>query len=111
MWSCSIEIRHVRSECTVELSLVEDQKVVQAFPANAPEKPFTGCIRSWCMIGRSEEFDVASCCHTSKAGAELALVIADQIRWYLPVGSRFPKLLRYPGVGRESCRCDIDHPP
>src|SRR5258707_4763248 len=110
MWSCSIEIRHVRSECTVELSLVEDQKVIQAFPTNAPENPFTCCIRSWRMIGRSEEFDVARCCHTSKAGAELAIVIADQIRWYLPVGSRFPKLLCYPDVGRESCRSDMDHP-
>ena len=59
MWPCSIEIRHVRSECTVDLSLVEDQKVIQAFPTNAPEKSFTCCIRSWSMIGRSEEFDGA----------------------------------------------------
>ncbi len=109
MWPCSIEICHVRSECTVELSLVEDKKVIQAFPTNALEKPFTWCIRSWCMIGRSEEFDVAGCCHTSQAGAELAIVITDQIRWYLPVGSRFPKLLRGPGVGRGSCSADMHH--
>jgi len=85
----------------MELSLIEDQEVIQAFPTNAPEKPFTCCIGSRRMIGRSEEFDVASCCHTSKAGAELAIAIADQIRWYLP----------YPGVGRGSCHSYMNHPP
>ena len=38
-------------------------------------------------------------------------MIADQIHWYLPVGSRFPKLLRYPGVGRASCSADMYHSP
>jgi hypothetical protein len=54
MWSCPIEVRHIPIEHALELLLVEDQEVIQAFATNAAEKPFTDCVRSWGLIRCSE---------------------------------------------------------
>jgi hypothetical protein len=66
MWSCPIEVRHILIERTLQLLLVEDQEVIQAFATNAAEKPFTDGIRSRGVEGCSEQCDVGRCCHTRK---------------------------------------------
>ncbi len=54
MWSCPIEVRHILIEHALELLLVEDQEVIEAFSTHAAEKPFTDCICTWGLIGCSE---------------------------------------------------------
>jgi hypothetical protein len=66
MWSCLIEGGHTLIERTLELLLVEDQQVIQAFATNAAEKPFTDGVRSWGLIRCYEEFDGGRGCHTRK---------------------------------------------
>jgi hypothetical protein len=67
MGSCLIEVHHILIERTLELLLVDDQKVIQAFATNAAEKPFTNGVRLWGLIRCSEECDVGRGCHMSKA--------------------------------------------
>jgi hypothetical protein len=67
MWSCPIEGGHRLIEHPLQLLLVEDQEVIQAFSTNAPEKPLTGGIRLWGLNGCSEQCDGGRCRHSSKA--------------------------------------------
>jgi hypothetical protein len=67
MWSCPIEVGHILIEHTLELFLVEDQEVIEAFTTHTAEKAFTDGIGSWRLIRRSEECDVGNCCYMSKA--------------------------------------------
>ncbi len=54
MWSCPIKVCHIPIEHALELLLVEDEQVIEAFATNAAEKPFTDCVRSWGLIRCSE---------------------------------------------------------
>ena len=54
MWSCPMKVRHIPIEHALELLLVEDEQVIEAFATNAAEKPFTDCIRSWGLMRCSE---------------------------------------------------------
>jgi hypothetical protein len=108
MWSCPIEVHHVLIEHALELLLAEDQQVVQAFLSDAPQIPFANRIGSWCMIRCFENLNRTCCRYTSEEGPKCAIVISNKILGCLPIRGRFPKLLRYPGVGRRSCYSDMD---
>jgi hypothetical protein len=54
MWSCLIGVRHIPIEHALELLLVEDQEVIEAFATNAAQKPFADSVRSWGLIRGSE---------------------------------------------------------
>jgi hypothetical protein len=50
MWSGLVEVRDVRIEDALELPLMEDQQVIQAFLPHAPQEAFADGIGSWRMI-------------------------------------------------------------
>ncbi len=50
MWSGLVEVRDVHIEDALELPLMEDQQVVQAFLPHAPQEAFADGIGSWRMI-------------------------------------------------------------
>jgi hypothetical protein len=79
MRSCLVKVRHIRIEHAVELPLMEDQQVVQAFLSDAPQIAFADGIGSWCMNGRGEKLNRTRGRHTSKARPEFAIVITNQI--------------------------------
>jgi hypothetical protein len=60
---------------------------------------------------RTEDFTSARCCDSSETGSKLVIVITEQIFGGLPIGGGFPKLPRYPGIGRESGNADMNHSP
>jgi hypothetical protein len=75
MGSCLVEIRDVGSEDALELLLLQDEQVVQAFLPYTPHEPLTDGIRSWGMNRRFEKLDATCDRHASKTGSKLAVVI------------------------------------
>ncbi len=76
---------------------------------HASQKAFADCIGSRSVIGGSEDFNSARCCDSSERGSKFVIVITQQILGGLPIGCGFPKLLRYPGIGRGSDDSYMDH--
>src|SRR5438105_15472022 len=75
MRSCLVEVRHIRIEDALELLLVKDQQVVEAFLPHTPQEAFADCIGSWCVKGRFENLNRTRCRHASKAKPKFAIVI------------------------------------
>ena len=51
MRSCLVEVGHIRIEHVLELLLLKDQQVVEAFLPHTPHEAFTDGIGAWRMIG------------------------------------------------------------
>src|SRR5260370_18039739 len=94
---------------TMQLLLLEDEKVIETRSTHAAQKPFTDRIGSWWMVRRDENRDAAGCSHASETGSKCVLTIANEIVRRLSIGSRLPQLLGGPGVGRRSWRCVDTH--
>src|SRR5258707_1470038 len=102
MWPSLIEVDHIGLEKPIELFLVEDQEVLKTFSSHAPQKAFTNGICSRSSIRSSKYFDATCCRHASKTRPEFPVIIPNQISWPFSIRSRFPQLLRDPGIGRRS---------
>jgi hypothetical protein len=110
MRSCPVEVGHIDIEHTLELLLMKDQQVVEAFLSHTSQEAFADRIRSGSMIGRVEYLYSTRCRYTSETGPKFAIVITHQIFRCLPIGSGFAQLLRHPGIGRGSRDSDMDYP-
>ena len=111
MWPSLIVVPDIGLEETVELFLLQDQEMIQAFSPDASQKAFTDGIGSWRPVRRSKHFDTTCCCHSCKMLPEFAIIIPDQIFWGLPIRSGLPQLLRDPGIGGRACHIDMDDLP
>ena len=105
-----IVVPDVGLEETVELFLLQDQEMIQAFSSHASQKAFTDGIGPWRPVRRSKHFDPTCCCHSCKMLPEFAIIIPDQIFWGLPIRSSLSQLLRDPGIGWRPCHADMDYP-
>jgi len=103
MRSCSVEVHDILIQNALELLLLKDQQMVEAFLPHTPQKAFADGVGSWCMNRRFEDLDSARFRYSSKARPELAIVITDQALWCLPIRGRFSQLLGNPGIGRRAC--------
>ena len=110
MRPCLVEVHDIGIEHALELLLLKNQQMVQAFLSNAPQEPLTDGIGSWRMIGGFEQLDVTCLRHTGKARPEFAIVITNEIFRSLTIGSRFSQLLGDPGIGRRACHTHMDDP-
>ena len=108
MGSCLVEVGHIGIEHALEMLLMKNEQMIEAFLSNAPQIAFPDGIGSWGMIGRFQHLDAARFRHTSKARPEFAVVIPDQIRWCLPIRSRLSQLLRDPRIGWRSGHAHVD---
>src|SRR5712692_7960911 len=108
MRSGLIEVHNIRLEETVELLLMEDQEVIQAFSSHAPQKAFADGIRLRSPVRRPKHFDATGCCHSGKTRPEFAVIIPNEVFWPFPIRSRLPQLLRDPEIGRRSCHIHVD---
>jgi hypothetical protein len=59
MWPCPIEIRNIGPQDTIQLLLVQDQHVIQAFSSDTSQESFTDRIGAFRVIGRFEYLDAA----------------------------------------------------
>ena len=111
MGSCSVEVPHIGIEHPLELLLLKDQQVVQAFLSHTPQEALADGIGSRCMNGRLENLDVTCRRHASKARPKFAIVITNEILGCLPIRGSFSQLLRHPGISRGSRHAYVDHLP
>src|SRR5207248_4858360 len=79
MRSCLVEVDHIGIEHALELPLMQNQQVIEAFLPHAPQEALTDGIGSGCMNLRFEDLDRACFRNTSKARPKLAIIITNQI--------------------------------
>ena len=108
MGSCLIKVLHIVLEKAVELLLIQDEEVIQAFSPHASQKTFTDgiCLRG--PIRGLKHFDATGCRHSCKTRSEFTIIVPNQVFGCLSIRSRFPQLLRNPGIGRSSCHIHVD---
>ncbi len=110
MRPCTIEVGDIPIEHALELLLVEDQEVVEAFLSDTPQEAFADRIGSGSVRGGVEKLNRTCCRHTSEARPKFAVVITNQILRSLPKRGGFSKLLCHPGIGRGASNSNMDHP-
>jgi hypothetical protein len=84
MWPSLIVVHDIGLEETVELFLLQDQEMVQAFSPDASQKAFADGIYSRRSVQRSKYFDTTCYCHSCNMLPEFAIIIPDEIIWGLP---------------------------
>jgi hypothetical protein len=109
MWSGSIEVLDIGVEDTVELLLMQDEQMIEAFTSYTPQEAFTDRIGSRGVIRRFENLDSTRSRNTGEVHPKLAIVIPKKVFRLLPIGRGFSQLLRYPDIARRSCDTDMDH--
>ena len=67
MRPCLIEVGHILIQNALELPLLQDQQVIQAFLTNTSQEAFTDGIGSGSMNGGFEQLDATGRRHTSEA--------------------------------------------
>ena len=110
MRSSLIEVDDIGLEEAVELLLMQDQEMIQAFSSHASQKAFTDSIRLGSSIRRSKHLNPTCSGHSSKNPPKFLIIISDQLFGCLPKWSRFSQLLCNPGVGWRSGHIYMDPP-
>jgi len=77
VWSGLVEVQDISLEEAVELFLVQDQEMIQAFSPHAPSKAFTDGIRLWRSIRSSKHLDATCCRHSCEILAKFSIIIAN----------------------------------
>ncbi len=108
MQSCLVEVGDIGIEHALELPLMQDQQVVEAFLSDTPHEALADGIGPWCMNGGSEHLNPTGGRYPSKARSEFVIVITNEIFRCLPIGGGFPEVLGHPGIGRRSSDTDMD---
>ena len=106
-----VEIENILIKEAMELLLMQDQEVIQAFSSHASQKAFADSIGLWSSVGCAKHFDATCGRHTRKIRPEFAVIIPQQIAWGLPIWSCFSQLLRDPGIGGRSGHIHMDDLP
>ena len=90
MWACLVEVPHIRIQNALELLLLQNQQVVQAFLSHTPQEALADRIGAWRMIRRFQYLDAAGCGHARETGSELGITITDEILRPSSISSRLP---------------------
>ena len=85
MRSCLIEVRYILIEDALELSLMKDQQMVEAFLPHTPQEALADRIGSGSVIRCFKNLNSTGCRHTSETGPKFTIVITDQVLWCLPI--------------------------
>jgi hypothetical protein len=86
-----IEVLHIGMKDTIQLLLLQDEKMIETLSPHTQEKPFTDRIGARCMVRRGEHLDAAGCCHAREMGSKLVITITNEIVRRLPIRSRLPQ--------------------
>ncbi len=70
---------HIRVEHAVELLLMQDEQMIEAFTPYTAKEPLTDCIRAWGVIRSFENLDVTRLRNSSEAQPKLTIVITDEV--------------------------------
>ena len=106
-----IEVLDIGMKDTIQLLLLEDEKMIETLSPHTPQKPFTDRIGPWRMVRRFEHLDAAGCGHASEIGSKFAIPISDEIFRRLSIGGYLSQLLGSPGIGRRPCDTHMNDSP
>ena len=109
MGPCLVEVGHIRIEDVLELLLLKDQQMVEAFLSDTPQEALADGIDSGCMNRRFEYLDCTSGRHAGKARPVFVIVITNQILGCLSIRGRFSQLLPDPRIGWRACYAHVDY--
>src|SRR5215469_675038 len=96
MRPCPVEVIYIRIEHAVELSLMKDQQVIDAFLTHTSQEALADGVGARRMNRRFEDLDRARFRHTSKTRPKLTVVITNQILGGLPIWGRFSQRYALP---------------
>jgi hypothetical protein len=89
-------------EKPVQLPLLEDQEMIQAFSPHASQKTFTDRIRSRCSLRRTKLFDATCRCHLCEIRTKFLVIIPDEVFRCLSISSCLSQVLGNPKIRRRS---------
>ena len=93
MRSSLIEVLDIGSKGPLQLLLMQDEQVIEAFLPHTSQEALADGIGSGCTNRRFQDLDRARFRHTSKTRSKLAIVIANQVLRCLPIQGGFAQLL------------------
>jgi hypothetical protein len=90
--------------------LAKHEHVVQAFPADTPQKSFDTGVLLRRALRRAQEIDVTCRGHVGEGRPVLAVVVMDEVPRMVAKGRRLTYLLGDPGIGGVARRAHMHHP-
>jgi hypothetical protein len=111
MRSSLIEVDDIGLEEAVELLLMKDQEMIQAFSSHASQKSSQTAFARARSIRHSKHLDPTGSGHSRKNPPKFLVIIPDEICWGLSIRSRFSQLLCNPRVGWRSGHIYMDDLP
>src|SRR4051812_40591583 len=110
MWPGAVEVRHVLAQDAPQVGVAEDEDVVEAFPARAPEEALARRVLLGRAVGRAQLPDAARRGDAGEGRPILAVAVADEVARPLVERRGLAQLLGDPGVGRVARHADMDDP-
>ena len=105
-----IEVGAVRAQDMEQLTLMENEEVIEAFAPDATQKPLADGVRARCPDGRAQHLDPAARRDTGELRTEFGIVVTDQEARRHPKRRGLTQLLGDPRVGRVPRDTDMDNP-
>ena len=102
MRSGSVEVHHICIQYALELPLLKNQQMVQAFLPYTPQEALADRIGAFRMNWRGEYLNPTRGRHASKARAKFAIVITNQVHLRLSIRSGFSERYAPPRDRSES---------
>jgi hypothetical protein len=88
--SCLVKVVDIGIENPLELPLMENEQMIEAFSPDTAKEALTDSIGSRGVIRSFENLDVTCFRNSRKAHLKLAIVITDEVLRSHPKGGRFP---------------------
>ena len=98
-----------RARHAVELLLMQDEQMIEAFTPYTAKESLTDGIRAWGVRRSFKNLNGTRLRNTSEAHPKLAVVITDKVLRPHTKGGGEPSLLSSPRVGGISSHADVDH--
>jgi len=111
VWPRRVEVCAVRPEHAAQLTLVQDEQVVEARAPDAAEEPLADGIGARGPHGRAQHLDAAPSRDARELRAKRGVVVTDQEARPRAEGRRLTQVLCDPRVGRVPCHGDVDDSP
>ena len=90
MGSCLVEVGGISIEDALELPLMQDQQVIEAFLPHTPGEPLTDGVGSRGVIRGFENLNITRLRNSREAHPKLTIIITDEVLRPLAIGGGFP---------------------
>src|SRR6476659_6094101 len=74
-----VEVGEVLAQHAGQLPLAQDEDVIEALAAHAPQEALAHRVRARSAEGRAQHHDAAGRGNTREVGPELAVIVADEV--------------------------------